>query len=139
MVAPFQGGCACKAIRYEVASEPFAVMECHCRDCQHASGGPSAVVAIVPRVAFKLTKGTPKAHTVKGDSGADVSRFFCADCGSPIYSLPGDGPIAAVKAGSLDDPGWLKLGGAIYVSSAQPWAHIDRNLPMFEKLPPGGG
>jgi hypothetical protein len=139
VTAPFQGGCACKAIRYEVSSEPFAVMECHCRDCQYASGGAAATVAIVPRPAFTLTKGTPKAYTVKGESGGNVTRFFCADCGSPLYSFPGDAPIAAVKAASLDDPSWLKIGGALYVSSAQPWAHIDRNLPAFEKMPPMGG
>src|ERR1043165_7113948 len=39
MVAPFQGGCRCGAIRYEVSSEPLAVMNCYCRDCQYASGG----------------------------------------------------------------------------------------------------
>ena len=27
MVAPFQGGCMCKAVRYEVTAEPFAVMD----------------------------------------------------------------------------------------------------------------
>jgi hypothetical protein len=138
MVAPFQGGCACKAIRYDVSAEPFAVMECHCRDCQYASGGAATVAVVLPKPAFALTKGTPKAYTVTGDNGGAVTRFFCGDCGSPIYSTPHNAPIAVVKAGSLDDPSWLKLGGALYTSSAQPWAHIDRNLPAFEKMPPMG-
>jgi hypothetical protein len=135
MVAPFQGGCLCGAVRYEVASEPLAVMECHCRDCQKASGGASTVAVVVPKPAFRVTGGTPKGFAVKGESGGTVTRFFCAECGSPLYSAP-EGPIAVVKAGSLDDPSWLKIGGALYVSSAQPWAHIDRNLPCFEKMPP---
>ena len=136
MVAPFEGGCLCGAVRYESASEPLAVMECHCRDCQYASGGASSVAVVIPAGAFKLTKGTPKRFGSKGDSGADVYRSFCGDCGSPLFSEPPGGTIMVVKAGSLDDPSWLKIGGALYVSSAQPWAHIDRSLPAFDKMPP---
>jgi len=68
MVAPFQGGCRCGAIRYEVSSEPLAVMNCHCRDCQYASGGGFSTVVVIPMAAFRLTKGTPARFTVKGDS-----------------------------------------------------------------------
>ncbi|MBV9905422.1 MAG: hypothetical protein JO346_12670, partial [Alphaproteobacteria bacterium] len=45
--------------------------------------------------------------------------------------------IMVVKAGSLDDPSWLKIGGALYTKSAQPWAHIDPNGLKFERMPPG--
>ncbi|HEV2650142.1 MAG TPA: GFA family protein [Rhizomicrobium sp.] len=139
MTAPFQGGCMCGAVRYEVSSEPFAVMDFHCRDCQYASGGSHATVVIIPAAAFKLTQGTPKRYTVKGDSGQTVTRSFCGDCGSPLFSEPQSGQIWVVKAGSLDDPSWLQVGGAIYTKSAQPWAHIDPNKAHFDKLPPQAG
>jgi hypothetical protein len=138
MVAPFQGGCLCGAIRYEVSAEPFAVMNCHCRDCQYTSGGGFSTVAVVPAAAFKLTKGKPKRFTVKGDSGRDVTRSFCENCGSPVFSEPPGGQIMVVKAATLDDPSWLKMGGALYTKSAQPWAYIDPKLPAFEKMPPMG-
>lgn len=137
MVAPFQGGCLCGAVRYESASEPVAVMECHCRDCQKSTGGAGTVAVIVPAPAFKVTQGTPKGYTVTGDSGGKVTRFFCPDCGSQLYSTP-QGPIVVVKAGTMDDPSWIRIGGALYVGSAQPWAHIDRSLPCFDKMPPMG-
>jgi len=137
MVAPFQGGCRCGEIRYEVAVEPFAVMDCHCRDCQYASGTGFSTVLVVPMAAFKITKGTPRRYAVKGDSGNEVARNFCGTCGTPIYSEPPGGMIAPVKAATLDDPSWLKITGALYTSSAQPWAHIDPNLPAFDKMPPG--
>src|SRR5690242_17961555 len=121
MVAPFQGGCRCGAVRYEVSSEPLAVMNCHCRDCQYSSGTGFSTVVVLPAPAFKLTKGTPRRFTVKGDSGADVTRSFCETCGTPVFSEPA-GPIMVVKAASLDDPGWLKIVGAVYTKSAQPWA-----------------
>ncbi len=136
MVAPFSGGCACKAVRYEVSAEPFAVMDCHCRDCQYSSGGACTTAVVVPKAAFRLTKGTPKRYATNGDSGNEIVRSFCGECGSPLYSEPPGGQIWVVKAGSLDDPSWLKMGGALYTNSAQPWAHIDKNLPAFEKMPP---
>jgi hypothetical protein len=139
MVAPFQGGCRCGAVRYEVSAEPFAVMNCHCRDCQYASGGSHTTAVVVPAGAFKLIKGTPKRHTVKADSGNDITRSFCSDCGSPLFSEPPGGQIWVIKAGSMDDPSWLAMSGAIYTSSAQPWAHIDPDKMQFEKLPPQAG
>jgi hypothetical protein len=34
MSEPYAGGCACGAIRYEIAAEPMAANDCQCRDCQ---------------------------------------------------------------------------------------------------------
>jgi len=136
MVAPFQGGCLCRAIRYEVAAEPIAVMNCHCRDCQYASGGGFSTAVVVPRPAFTLLKGTPKSHATVGDTGKTVTRFFCSECGTPLFSAPPREAIWVVKAATLDDPSSLKMTGALYVKSAQPWAHIDPTLPAFEGMPP---
>ncbi len=137
MVAPFKGGCRCGAIRYQASTEPLAVMNCHCRDCQYSSGGGFTTVAVLPAAAFALTKGAPKSFTVKGDSGNDVTRFFCETCGTPLYSQPPGGAIVPLRVATLDDPSWLKMSGALYTSSAQPWAHIDPALLRFEKMPPG--
>src|SRR5208282_1265612 len=70
LVAPFAGGCLCRAVRYEVSAEPLAVMNCHCRDCQYSSGGAYTTAVVVPKAAFRLTKGSPKRFASKGDSGA---------------------------------------------------------------------
>ena len=136
MVAPFQGGCRCGAIRYDCASEPVAVMECHCRDCQYASGGEPAAVVVVAKPSFKLTKGQVKSFAVKGESGNEVARQFCSDCGTPLFSaLAGNPQLWAIKAGSLDDPSWLKPTAFLWKSSAQPWAHLDPKIHAFDKQP----
>ncbi len=136
MPAPYQGGCLCGAIRYEVTSEPIAVALCHCRDCQYVSGGEPAAVVLVARNALAITKGKPKGYTVKGDSGKNVTRQFCETCGTPLFSdIESNPAVWAVKAGSLDDPSWAKPGVIVYTSSAQPWAHMDPALPQFPKMP----
>lgn len=135
MTVPFSGGCSCGAIRYEVSMEPMAVYLCHCRACQYESAGGASVVAMVPRAAFKLT-GTPKAHTVTADSGHPSTRRFCGECGTPIFGEPSIAPdLIMLRAGSMDDPSWLKPDATIWVSQAQPWAVISSAWPRFEGNP----
>lgn len=135
MPVPFSGGCSCGAIRYEVSAEPMAMFLCHCRSCQYESaGGPSAVV-MVPRAAFKLN-GMPKGHTVIADSGQPSTRRFCGECGTPVFGEPGVSPdYIMLRAGSMDDPSWLKPDATIWVSQAQPWAEISDEIPRFEGNP----
>ncbi|MEX2647819.1 MAG: GFA family protein [Alphaproteobacteria bacterium] len=139
MTSKINGGCACGAIRYEIAAEPMMAGHCQCRDCQRASGtGHSSIVAF-PEPAVTL-KGSPKYHNVKADSGATVSRGFCATCGSPVMarttSMPG---VVTIPAGSLDDPARYQPGMVVYTKSAQAWDKMDAALSKFDKLPPMPG
>jgi hypothetical protein len=54
MTAPFTGGCACGAVRYECTAEPLGSINCHCRDCQRASGTAYASVLRVPAASFRV-------------------------------------------------------------------------------------
>jgi hypothetical protein len=77
------GGCACRAIRFRITGPFLAVGVCHCTDCQKASGGGPNYFAVAPSDAFEVTRGEAKVYVGKGDSGADVRRAFCQECGSP--------------------------------------------------------
>jgi hypothetical protein len=136
MASTLTGGCMCGAVRYECSAEPVMAANCYCTDCQHSSGGAFASVALVPKAAFKMTKGNVKHHEVTADSGNKLSRGFCAECGSPILSLIGAMPdLVGIKAGSLDDPSKFKPGVNIFMSSAPPWAPVVEGLPKFAKGP----
>ncbi len=113
------------------------MLKCHCRDCQQMSGGPYTPVVYVLAKAFRITKGALRHHSTPSVNSGHNLRGFCAECGSPLFSEPPGDTIRVVKAGSLDDPSWLKIGGALYTASAQPWAHIDETKMRFEKMPPG--
>jgi hypothetical protein len=138
MTAPFSGGCLCGAVRYEVSAEPVAFMLCHCRDCQYASGGEPASVVVVPRVAFQLKQGNVKGYAAVGESGGTVTRQFCPDCGTPLFSELGAMPhLFGIKAGSMDDASWLKPSAFLWKKSAHAWAHFDPAIPAFDKGPQG--
>ena len=107
MTAPFTGGCACGAVRCECTKEPLGSINCHCRDCQRASGTAYVSVLRVPAASFRVIKDEARFYLLKADSGNTVSRGFCAKCGSPLFSrLSGMPEVVGVRAGSLADPSW---------------------------------
>lgn len=121
----------CGAVRYESTTDAVMQASCYCRDCQRSTGGAFAPVLLVPKDAFKLTKGELKHYEVAGDSGGKVSRGFCANCGSPIVSLLSGLPFTAIKVGSLDDPNQFQPTASIFVASAPAWAAAFRGRADF--------
>ncbi len=118
-----KGGCLCGSVRFRFdRAAVVGASHCHCRDCQRATGSAFATFCFVPEAAFELERGEPRSFAVKGESGGDVSRAFCGDCGSQLYStvavMPG---MYFVKAGALDDAAWMEPSQDFWVSSAQPW------------------
>ena len=137
MSEALSGSCLCGAIRYTIAADVKDLRACHCTNCQKASGAAGSVNAVVPSAAFKITKGTPKRYSAKADSGRILNRYFCGDCGSPIYSQRETTPeIVVVRAGTLDDaPRGLKIGMHIWTKSAREWAHIDAGAQQHSGQP----
>lgn len=134
MPTNFTGGCMCGAIRYECSTEPIVTGNCHCRDCQRATGSAFAAAILVPRSAVTIT-GDVKYYDVKGDSGGIVSRGFCPNCGSRLFGKPPMPELIGIMAGSLDDPSWFQPEMDFYTASAQPWDYMNPELPKFPKSP----
>jgi hypothetical protein len=135
MANTITGGCLCGAVRYECSAAPIMQANCYCRDCQKSSGGAGANALLVPKDAFKVTKGELKYYESTADSGNKIRRGFCANCGSGINAMLSGAPMVTVKAGSLDDPSLFQPTAAIFVSSAPKWAHVPDNIPKFDKMP----
>lgn len=133
MTTSITGGCLCGAIRYSVSTPVTGLRACHCTHCQKTSGTGSSVNAVITNRDFAITKGTPKRYAAKADSGRTLMRFFCGDCGSPIYSQREAMPERiVVRAGTFDDSSGMKITANIWTKSARPWSHID---PGTEQMP----
>jgi len=104
MKLPFTGGCACGAIRYECTAEPLEMFQCHCRDCQGASGGVCNYVVIVPRMRLSSRAVCRATPSPRARAIGHPKRGFCAELGS---RLPGGGnrkgtsPFVGINAASL--------------------------------------
>ena len=138
MSDPRTGGCLCGAIRYETVGEPAFALRCHCRDCQRQSGAAHVPAARVPTAGFRILQGTPKRYVTKADSGNDIVRAFCGNCGTPLYVQVGTRPdLIGLRVCTLDDPSWFKPDADIFMKSAQPWDHDQPNVPKHDTYPPG--
>lgn len=131
------GGCACGEIRYGFYEPTVGNVACHCRACQYASGGGPSYVVTARREEFRITKGRPKEFTTLSEAGNHVTRYFCGDCGSPIYSCSdAQEDYCAVKVGSLDEPEQYKPRTHIWMSEAQPWHKRGLFTARFSRNPP---
>jgi len=117
-------------------AQPLAIFNCHCRDCQKASGAPFISAMAVPSAAVTIT-GQPKYHSVRSDSGNTMSRGFCAECGSSLFArISGRADAIGINLTSLDDPNRYHPTMDIWTSSALGWVHMDPSLHKLAKGPP---
>ncbi len=134
MTSVVSGGCCCGAIRYEYMGEVGAAGYCHCEDCRRISGSAFGVSVRVAAKNFRIVRGEPKGFTKPGESGRAATRYFCPDCGSPIYTAPALHPETVfIKAGSLDDPTLVKPDRQAWTRSRVAWATIAPGLTTYEK------
>ena len=137
MTVLLPGGCACGAVRYECSAEPALSLNCHCRDCQLASGSAFGSFLLVWADSFRLLAGEPKFYRRISDSGNPMLRGFCSECGSPlIIRAPHRPKLVFIHAASLDDPGWHKPTMDVFTASAQPWDVMNSDLQKFTAGPP---
>jgi hypothetical protein len=129
------GGCLCGKVRYSANVEPAFVGVCHCTDCQKFSGSAFAIVVALPEAALSV-QGKLATYSKAGDSGKQIERRFCPECGSSVAdaaaAMPG---IVMISSGTLDDPSWLKPAMQIYCDSAQPWVQLGGEMQRFPKMP----
>ena len=134
-MAKIEGGCSCGKVRFSGEAEPIFQGVCHCKACQKTSGSSFAIIVAVPDTALKVT-GEVKQYDSKGDSGKGQHYKFCPNCGSPVSSsaeaFPG---VAMLRAGTLDDPSWVKPGMEIYCDSKMPWVSLAGDQKRFPKMP----
>lgn len=136
MTARINGGCQCGAVHYDCTAKPVIAVQCHCRQCQKASGTGSVPLLAVPKDALTIT-GAVTYYDSKADSGNDVQRGFCPTCGGRLFGLTSGAPdLMAIAVGSLDDASWFKPAITVFTATAHPWSPIDDQIPAFPGMPP---
>ena len=92
---------------------------------------------VMKKGQFLLLRGEMKQFTRASDSGGQVVCSFCPDCGTRIIHDPTRmAGMVNVRAGTLDDTGWLSPAVQAWTSSKQPWIHLDdAGLRSFQRQP----
>jgi hypothetical protein len=91
----------------------------------------------VPADALRIEGDSLSSFTTVGtDTGQEVHRQFCRECGSPIASVAEAMPqVVFIKAGTLNDTSWLDPQMQVWCESAQPWIPLESHAGT--KLPRG--
>jgi len=95
-----------------------------------------ATVAAFSNDAFIDRQGETKSYDYVGQSGKALSRHFCANCGSRLFThadlIEG---ATFVAVGSMDDPNSVEPQMHIFTAHAASWTCFSPGLPQFEGMP----
>jgi hypothetical protein len=127
-----EGGCACGALRYRLASEPMFIHCCHCLNCQCQTGSAFVVNLLIEADRVELTAGTAEAVEVPRDDGSAQRIFRCPRCQVAIFSHYGRPEVSFVRGGTLDDPTGVTPDVHIYTRSKVGWVTLPEGAPAFD-------
>ena len=133
MTQSMEGGCACGAVRYRLASAPMFVHCCHCRDCQLQTGSAFVLNALIEADRVVTLAGAVERVDVPTPSGRGQRIWRCPACRVAVWSnYGGIEAIRFVRVGTLDDPARLPPDVHIYTRSKLPWVQLPKDVPAFE-------
>ena len=128
------GRCLCGAVSFTLSAEPLVTRVCWCRDCQLLAAN-GTVNLMVPAEALSVS-GALSEYTRQADSGNEVTRQFCPQCGTHLFAKVSARPqFRVVRAGNLDEPSSVKPAMNIWANSAPSWACLDPALERVAQQP----
>jgi hypothetical protein len=124
-----EGGCACGAIRYQVAVVPTDAGFCHCRLCQKTTGAAVTASASVPIGEFRYVRGEPRVY----ESSTWGERRFCGHCGTQLEYRESAAPqTVEINYATLDDPTRVRPSWHVWCASMFPGLSLSDDLPKYQ-------
>ena len=127
-----EGGCACGAVRYRLASEPLFVHCCHCLSCQRQTGSAFVVNVLIEADRVEVQGDAPEPVDAPRDDGSVQRIHRCPTCWVAVFSEYGRPEILFVRGGTLDRPASVAPDVHIYTRSKVPWVALPDDVPAFE-------
>ncbi|WP_159737226.1 GFA family protein [Vibrio atypicus] len=132
----YKGSCLCGSIQFSLDGAVTDIIHCHCSLCRKASGSAYATNGFINAVDLKLDdeKGTLTFY----ESSEGKRKYFCSECGTPIYSSNAQSPTRyRLRLGVLDSDILERPISHNFVTSKANWEEFDADLPHYEKHEPG--
>ncbi|NIS07161.1 MAG: hypothetical protein GWN21_18295 [Gammaproteobacteria bacterium] len=132
----FTGRCLCGAVQYSSSSAPTFQANCHCDDCRRSGGGAYASFVFVPASSLSVHQGETASYQHLSDSGNMMTKFFCPQCGSQLFTSNSGRPERrGIRVGTIDDASWFEPAMNVYTCRKLPSTLIDESVEAFEKMP----
>lgn len=134
MTAAITASCLCGAVRISCGEPVGPGGYCHCQDCRKATGSAFSVNIPFDAGTFRVLSGEIGSFTKTADSGNELTRHFCRECGSPLYGTSPQHPNRVyVRAGIIDQPNVIHPASESWCQSKVGWSVIDESLPSFAR------
>ncbi len=131
------GGCLCGSVRYTSDTEPAWVAVCHCANCQKNRGSAFSLNLAMPTDSATITGDSLATYEDRG--GASGNPFFGHSARAAVLPISESGKaysgLTFIKAGTLDDPSWVKPGVHMWCSDKQPWVVIEEGVAQTPRNP----
>ena len=127
-----EGGCACGAVRYRLASEPLFVHCCHCLNCQRQTGSAFVINLLIEAERVELLAGASEPVGAPRDDGTVQRIHRCPTCQVAVFSEYARPEILFVRGGTLDRPADVEPDVHIYTRSKVPWVALPEGVAAFE-------
>src|SRR5262245_26052259 len=126
-----EGGCACGAVRYRLASDPLFVHCCHCLNCQRQTGSAFVINLLIEADRVGVV-GDPEPVDTPRDDGSAQRIYRCPVCRVAVFSEYGRPEVRFVRGGTLDDPDGVSPDVHIFTRSKLSWVTLPESVPAFE-------
>ncbi len=134
-MAKLSGKCLCGNIAFTADTDIKLMANCHCSDCRAATGAAYGTLLFVDEAALEV-KGAPKVFKHVADSGANMEKHFCPDCGSQMFGKNSNRPnTVSLRAGVVDQTELVRPAVNVYLFSRIASTPIDPDVKGFAKMP----
>ena len=108
---------------------------CHCTACRQSTGSAYASLMFMKQGDVKIT-GTPKTYQHKSDTGNVMTKHFCSNCGTPMFTQNSarEGMLG-LRAGLINEHEEFTPKANVYISSKMEATVLEDGLPAFQKMP----
>ncbi len=135
MTKTYTGKCLCGEITYTATGPPIVVAQCHCEECRRLSGTGHTVGAMFAYDAVAVS-GKLSEFSYSSDKDSEVTKVFCANCGSPIFGKNTRMPDhLTLSLGTMDDASGLDIEVVIFQRDKPHWDRLGEEVVSFATQP----
>ncbi len=129
------GQCLCGNISFQADGDIPVMANCHCTDCRHSTGSAFATLMFIKQSDVQVS-GTPKTFQHTSDAGSTMTKHFCDNCGTPMFTQNSarEGMLG-LRAGVVNEQTEFTPKVNVYTSSKMDATVLDANLKAFDKMP----
>lgn len=131
----FTGCCLCGAVTYVANGPPIIVAQCHCEECRRLSGTGHTIGAMFTSQSVVVSGKLSEFRYISGKT-SQVTRAFCATCGSPVYGTNTRSPNhLTLTLGTMDDARGLGVEVVIFERDKPHWDQLGADVVSFDTQP----